>query len=232
VFGHFLVRALWRTHSCRRLALWVRRPASLLTALVLSTCLLLQAQDPPSLEIRVAEGDGLAYPIGSRATRGITIQILDDAGKPVEGVTVSFRLPDMGPGGTFSDGSKNETLTTHADGRASIWGMKWNRLPGAFEVRITATKGQARAGMVSTQRLTEAPVLAAANVGSSHKWLWIALAAVAAGAGAGAAFAARGGGSSSSCSSNVALPQNPCTASPNPLGLTQIGTPTINLGHP
>jgi len=184
------------------------------------------------LEIRVSEGDGLSYPIGSRATRGITILIVDDAGKPVEGATVGFQLPEMGPGGTFANGSRNETITTRADGRASVWGMKWNRQAGAFEVRVTATKGEARAGTVVSQHLTEAAAPdAAIGGGFNRKWLWIGLAA--AGAGAGIAVAARGGGSSSSgCSSTVVLPQNPCTSNPSSLGVTQIGAPTINLGHP
>ncbi len=188
--------------------------------------------DPAALEIRVAEGDGLTYPIGSRATRGITIQITDEAGKAVDGVTVSFRLPDTGPGGTFSNGSKTEILTTHADGRASVWGMKWNRQAGAFDVRITATKGQARAGTVCSQHLTEAPGPVATKGGGSfnHKWLWIALAA--AGAGAGIAVAAHSRSSSSSCSSTVELPQNPCSSTPISTGVTIIGQPTINLGTP
>ena len=42
----------------------------------------LGAEDAPALQIHVAEGDGSTYAIGSRATRGITIQITDDAGKP------------------------------------------------------------------------------------------------------------------------------------------------------
>jgi hypothetical protein len=188
--------------------------------------------DPASLKIQVAEGDGSTYPVGSRATRGITVQIADDAGKPVDGATVSFRLPEMGPGGTFSDGSKTEILTTHADGRVTAWGMRWTRQAGAFDVRITVTKGQARAGTVCSQHLTEAAASAALQSGgSSHKWLWIGLAAAGA-AGAGIAVVALGHSASSSCSATVVLVSNPCATSPSSLGTTQIGTPTINLGTP
>ena len=103
---------------------------------------------------------------------------------------MTFRLPDAGPGGTFANGSKTEILTTHADGRAGVWGMKWNRQAGTFDVRITATKGEARAGTVSSQHLTETSGPSAPKLGSAnHKWLWIAL--VAGAAGAGAAVAAR-----------------------------------------
>jgi len=191
------------------------------------------AVEPKALEIRVTEGDGLAYPIGSRATRGITILILDDAGKPVDGATVSFRLPELGPGGTFSNGSKTEIVTTHADGRASVWGMKWNRQAGAFDVGITATKGQARAGTVCAQHLTEAaaPALATQSGGAfNRKWLWLGVAA--AGAGAGIALVAKGHSGTASCSSTVVLVANPCTSSSLASGTTQIGTPSINIGAP
>jgi hypothetical protein len=207
-----------------------RRYLTLSIGLLIWGCQL-GAEDAPALQIHVAEGDGSTYAIGSRATRGITIQITDDAGKPLDGVTVTFRLPDAGPGGTFANGSKTEILTTHADGRAGVWGMKWNRQAGTFDVRITATKGEARAGTVSSQHLTETSGPSAPKLGSAnHKWLWIAL--VAGAAGAGAAVAARNSSGSNNCSSTVVLPQNPCTSTPSSLGVTIIGQPTINLGHP
>ncbi len=208
-----------------------QRYLTLLIGLLIWGCPL-RGENPPGLQIHVTEGDGSTYSIGSRATRGIAIQITDDAGKPVDGATVTFRLPDAGPGGTFSNGSKTEILTTRADGRASVWGMKWNRQAGTFDVRITATKGEARAGTVSSQHLTEAagPSASGGKGGSNHKWLWIAL--VAGAAGAGAAVAAHSSSASNNCSSTVVLPQNPCTSTPSSLGVTIIGQPTINLGHP
>ncbi len=134
------------------------------------------AGDPASLKIRIVEGDGASYPLGSRSTRGIAVEVTDDTGKPVEEATVNFRLPEDGPGGAFSNKSKTQIATTGRDGRASVWGMQWNRTPGAFEVRITVAKGEARAGTVCSQSLTTASVPAARRSGGSHKWLWAALA--------------------------------------------------------
>ena len=105
------------------------------------------------IQLRVLEGEGAVYGIGSRATRGLTVQVTDESGKPVEGASVSFTLPVGGPGGTFKSGLRTEVLTTQADGKAAIWGMQWNRLPGPFEIKITASKDKARAGIVSTQYL-------------------------------------------------------------------------------
>jgi len=179
--------------------------------------------NPAILQIHVLEGEGVAYPVGGRATRGVTVQVTDETGKPVEGSSVSFRLPEEGPSGTFANGSRAEIATTKADGKAAAWGMQWNRTEGSFEIRITAVKGQARAGTVCAIYLSKMTAAAAAAEGGSplrlaknHKWLWIAL-GVAAAAGVVVAATALHGKS---------LPVGP-TATP-----TTIGTPSIVVGAP
>jgi hypothetical protein len=171
------------------------------------------------LQIRILEGDGAVYAIGSRATRGVTIQVTDETGKPVEGVRVSFRLPESGPTGAFATGARSEIATTRSDGRASVWGMQWNRTTGSFEIRITAEKGQARAGTVCAQYLTDSPDKPAQNsrIGpsGSHKWLWIAAGIGGAAAAGVAATAAKG------------KPAAGPTSTP-----LSIGAPTVSLGHP
>src|SRR4030088_3482758 len=92
------------------------------------------------VQLKIVEGEGTVYPAGSRATRGITVLVTDESGGPVEGATVSFRLPEDGPGGAFNGGLHSEVVTTKADGRATIWGMQWNNTVGPFDVRITAAK--------------------------------------------------------------------------------------------
>jgi hypothetical protein len=181
----------------------------------------LLAQEPAILQIRVTEGEAAVYSIGSRATKGVTIQITDETGKPIDGATVSFRLPDDGPSGTFANGSKTEIATTKPDGRAAAWGMQWNRTPGLVELRITAVKGQTRAGIVCSQYLTSgADATAKSGAGSvgagTHKWLWIVVGV--AGAAGGALAAAAVGGKASTA--------------PTSIPGVQIGTPTIILGHP
>jgi hypothetical protein len=176
--------------------------------------------DPAILQIRVIEGEGVAYPLGGRATRGVTVQVTDETGRPMENASVSFRLPEEGPSGTFSTGSRMEIVTTKADGKASIWGMQWNRTEGSFEIRITAVKGQARAGTVCANYLSKATAETGSTpvkLASSHKWLWITL-AVAGGAGVAVALGAMSGKSST-----------PAGPSVTP---TTIGSPTIVIGAP
>src|SRR5260370_5497026 len=107
------------------------------------------------IQLKVVEGEGTVYRRGTRATRGLTLMVTDEPGKPVENAAVSFRLPDEGPSGVFNSGLHTEVVTTNADGRASVWGMQWNKTPGPLEIRITAVKEQARAGIVSTQYLSD-----------------------------------------------------------------------------
>jgi hypothetical protein len=101
--------------------------------------------------------------------------------------------------------------------------MQWNRTEGSFEIRITAVKGQARAGTVCAVYLSKATAESGAStpvkLARNHKWLWIGLAA------AGVAVIAVAGGAAAAKSS---------TAPPGPaVTLTTIGTPAIVIGpHP
>jgi hypothetical protein len=183
--------------------------------------------DPAILQIRIVEGEGTVYPIGSRATRGITVQVSDETGKPVDSAAVSFRLPDDGPTGEFSSGMRTEIITTSADGRANVWGMQWNRVTGSLEVRITAAKGQARAGTVCGLVLTNALVAAEPRITGrdktasggwrSHRKIWIGVGIAAAAFVSVAAISSRG---------------TPSPVAAAGVNAPKIGTPTIIIGKP
>jgi hypothetical protein len=191
--------------------------------IALAACVMGADTAPPVvIQLRVVEGDGAVYPIGSRATRGLAVQVIDETGKPVDAAAVSFQLPGDGPGGSFAGGGKTEIVTTKADGTAAVWGMQWNKTPGGFEIKVTASKGQARAGVAVTQYLRDSVKAAAGGEGTftaSHhsrtKWLIIAAAI---GGGAAAGIGLRG-------SSKAAAPAPTTTP-------TSIGNPTILVGHP
>ena len=183
------------------------------------------AQDPTILQIRILEGEDAVYATGSRATRGITVLVTGETGKPIEGASVSFRLPADGPTGTFASGSKTEIVTTRADGRAAVWGMPWNRTAGRVDIRITTAKGEARAGTVCPIYLSDAlsrreaapSGRASSPPPRSRKWLWVTLAVVGA---VGGGVAATG------------LSGKPSTASASVVVL-RIGSPSgVSLGRP
>jgi len=191
-------------------------------ALVLLLFPVAAQNDPSILLIRIVEGEGAVYAIGSRATRGVTVQVTDETGKPVDSAAVVFRLPEDGPSGTFSSGMRTEVVTTSADGRANVWGMQWNRMTGPLEVRITAAKGQARAGTVCGLYLSNALVSSEqrqSKVGGwrNHKKIWIGVGIAAAAFAGTAAVSSRG---------------TPSAATAAGVNAPQIGTPSIIIGKP
>ncbi len=174
------------------------------------------------VQLKVVEGEGSVYRTGTRATRGLTVLVTDETGKPVENASVSFRLPDEGATGVFSSGLRTEVVTTGANGKATVWGMQWNKTPGPVEIRVTTVKDQARAGIVSTQYLSDAIAPKAGGEGTfstSHKsrTKWVLIAAAAGGAVAGLSF----GRSKSTAAA----------AAPTATSIS-IGNPSIIIGHP
>jgi hypothetical protein len=170
------------------------------------------------LHIHVLEGEGVAHSAGSKSERGPVVQVTDESGNPAAGVTVSFRLPDEGPSGTFSRGMKTELVVTTEAGRAATYDIVWNRMPGPLSLRVTAVKGEVRAGTVIAQSIVAGPARknAAATRRGRGKWIAIA-AAVGGGAAAGAVILGR---------------SKPAPVSAPPAPPPQIGPPAITIGRP
>ena len=99
------------------------------------------------LQMRVVEGEGLVHTTGTRSARPLTVLICDETGRPVEGASVSFRLPEEGPGGSFRGGLRTDVARTGANGQASIRNVEWNELPGPFQIRVIAARDRTRAGI-------------------------------------------------------------------------------------
>jgi hypothetical protein len=192
----------------------VLRPAAAIALLAAAHILPLQAA--AIIQLRVMEGEGAVYAAGSRATRGITIQVTDETGQPVEAAAVSVRLPEDGAGGTFASGLRTEIVTTKADGRATVWGMRWNRTTGPFEMRITAAKGEARAGIVVAQYISDKVAATSGGSGEFHashsykKWLLIGAAV----GGAAVGGLALGGRKSSGAAAGSTAPPPPVIGVP------------------
>lgn len=166
------------------------------------------------LQIKVLEGEGAVHTAGSRAMRPLTVAVSDETGRPVPGASVSFLLPDEGPGGMFESGLRTELAITDTNGRASVRNLRLNRTPGPFEIRISVVKEQVRAGMVSFQYISDVKGGAPARATSRlrRKWLILLLAAAGGGIAAGTL-----GGSDGSAAAGPPL---------------SVGTPTITVGKP
>jgi hypothetical protein len=112
---------------------------------------------------------------------------------------------------------RTEVVTTGADGNAIVQDLVWNRMPGAFQIRITAVKDQIRAGTVVSQYISNAPQPKISHSGAPRR-KWLVIAAI-----AGAAAAGLAAGTSKSSEPPAAV-----TTLPPP----HIGAPTISLGKP
>jgi hypothetical protein len=114
--------------------------------LVLNRCLVLAAGaifltellSATNLRLHAAEGNGMVVSPNISSPRKITVVVQDDAGRPVGGVTVRFRLPAEGPSGHFASGLSSETAVTPANGRASVMGILWNNQPGRLLLAVSA----------------------------------------------------------------------------------------------
>jgi len=191
------------------------------------TCL---AADPAiAIQIRMisAESDSV-----------LIAEVTDDQGLPVSGATVTFQLPEK-------DAVRAQT---GADGRASVAASRLTQTAGASDLKVTAVKDHARAGLIARQTFAAAPapvtpapappppvakaeppksdpvmpVTAGGDgdfkTGHSFHWKWLAFLGLAAGAGAGLYMKAQS-------NSTITL-SSPLLAAP------QVGTPSITIGHP
>jgi hypothetical protein len=180
------------------------------------------------LQIQITEGEGAVYAPGAKSARPLAVEVTDETGRPVAGAAVSFHLPETGAGGTFVNGLRTEVATTDERGRAALRGLQLNHTPGRFEIRIIASKEQARAGTVSFEYIADpaSGIARAAGATPKHnaasrghtKWIVIGV-AVAGGAAAGLVAGHSSGKTA------------PGTAVPAATTLS-VGTPTITVGHP
>ena len=171
-----------------------------------------------SLKITVLDGQGAINNIRQRRAREPVVQVTDD-NLPLKDVTVTFVVPDTGPGGVFGESARMLVVQTDEKGQATGRGLHPNSVSGRFEIRVTASyKGQSVSTAIA--QTNAEPAGAASGAGGGKKFLWIAL--LGGGVAAGAAVAL-GGKSSSS-------PQGGGITNPTGTVLTP-GAPVIQGPH-
>jgi hypothetical protein len=173
------------------------------------------------LQIQVVEGEGAVHVPGVRSTHPLVIAITDDAGRPVPGAAVTIHLPDTGPGGSFGNGLRTHIAMTDAHGRATVKTFQANRTAGRFQIRIVASKEQARAGTVSFQYIGLPGTRATKTASATNHRKWIAIAAAAGGGTIAGVLASRSG-----------TTPGTGTVVPLPPPVLTIGTPAISVGKP
>ncbi len=108
---------------------------------------------PLQIQLRTVAGDNAAHETESLEAKGFAVEVTDEAGTPLPGVAVTFRLPEEGTTGLFPDGNRSAVVYTSEQGQASAPGIRWGASPGTVSIRITAVKGAAHAGILAQQQL-------------------------------------------------------------------------------
>lgn len=97
----------------------------------------------PPQKIAIASGDGQRRTVSSEYAP-LSVKVTDSAGIPVPDVTVNFKLPTNGPGGTFPGSRTEASAVTGIDGTASVGRLTANAVSGNWtaeaEVDGLATK--------------------------------------------------------------------------------------------
>ena len=111
----------------------------------------LSAQARTGLKILVIDGEGAINNIQLGSGREPVVEVRDDSDRPVAGAKVTFSCPERGPGGTFFGASRNLTITTNEQGRATATGFRPNLQEGRFQIQVAAAQGDKTATTVITQ---------------------------------------------------------------------------------
>jgi len=149
-----------------------------------------EAPQPPSIKLQVVAGQATTNNIKTRKGVEPVALVTDERGQPVSGVMVVFTLPETGPGGAFTDGSKRAIVYTDSEGKATARGLTPNTTPGKFQIMVNASFH----GFTARTTADQTNVLPERSKGSSKL---IAILAIAGGAAAAGVVAASGGGGSS-----------------------------------
>ncbi|HZS55603.1 MAG TPA: hypothetical protein VFA65_14475 [Bryobacteraceae bacterium] len=116
-----------------------------------------------ALHIEIIDGDGAINDIKGRIATDIIVQVEDRDHRPVAGAVVTLMSPSGGPSGTFAGGQHLVSLTTGRDGRVVAQSFRPNKLPGKFQVKVTASFH----GEVATGAITQTNVAMAAAAGAA-----------------------------------------------------------------
>lgn len=126
-------------------------------------CLPVRGQTPTNLQIVIVEGEGAINNVKQRVNREPIVRVEDESHKPVAGVSVTFFLPNQGPGGTFANGTNSLTTATNAQGQAVARGIRFNDQAGTMEIRVSASL----AGQTASAIITQTNVLGSSASGGS-----------------------------------------------------------------
>jgi hypothetical protein len=155
----------------------------------------------------IVEGEGAINNVKQRVNREPIVLVEDENHKSIAGASVTFFLPNQGPGGTFANGTNSLTTSTNAQGQAVARGIRFNNQAGTMEIRVAASIG----GQTASAIITQTNVLGSAASGGSGGGMSRAtkiliLVAIAGGVAGGVIAATHRGGSTTATPTTTITP--------------------------
>jgi hypothetical protein len=89
-------------------------------------------------KILIVEGQGAINFNDKTPERKFVVRVQEEFGAPGKGLPVTFTLPLEGPGGRFKHSGLRAIAYTDADGYATLRGFKPNKIPGRFDIQVSA----------------------------------------------------------------------------------------------
>jgi len=124
------------------------------------------------LKVIVTAGDGAVHNVRDPNPFIPVVEVRDPAGRPVLNAVVTFRLPELGPGGDFA-GGKQLTMVTNAAGEARAQGLRLNPETGEWQIHVVAV-WSGRRGYATISQVSAAPL--AEETESHLAWfIWLPL---------------------------------------------------------
>ena len=188
------------------------------------TAAALLAVEPTSqkkLIVEVLQGQRVEHDITAPRESSITIRVADEMQQPVAGAVVVLQLPQWGPGGNFSNGTRFHTILTSANGQATAQGFRPNSEPGEFPIVATVSYRDYRSVTLNIEQKNVAPGVqigepSPVRITKRDSRKLITLVAIVGGVAAGAALGLSGGGGSGGAISPQAPPNTGPPTSINP----------------
>jgi len=160
------------------------------------------------LKVIVLEGEDAVNSGGPSENVMMVVEVRDLNDRPIEGAMVNFRLPLMGPSGSFEGGMRTKDAVTNSQGQASA-PFTPNAERGKFTIEVKATLGPQTGTVSFMQRNAAESVPGQGSWIGRHKKLVIIGAAVVAGVTIAVVLATRGGSSSTAGNSNSTITISP-----------------------
>lgn len=176
------------------------------------------ANAPPTvggLKVIVLEGQNGVNNIRAPMAMDLVVEVRDENDRPIEGATVNFQMPLMGPSGGFEGGVRNKETTTNAQGQAAATYTPNEEL-GRFTVQVKAMQtGKTGMTTIMQQNANTSEAGQTKSWLSRHKKIVIAAAVVAVGVGLAVGLTRGGSKSGASGGSGITItPGIPTVAGP------------------